>query len=115
MPQVNNVTAAFGGHLTVDHPAAVFIKKYHDMVSKGYKEKAAFEHVSDEMSDVILKQKEDMRMLRGVALNSYGMSYVSRVQQIAEMESAMKVKRFERDIPKYQRAQEDWQESFNEG
>lgn len=51
-------------------------------------------------------------MLRGVALNSYGISYMNRVQEVAEMESAMKVKRFERDIPKYKRSQEDWLDSF---
>lgn len=45
-----------------------------------------------------------MRVLRGVALNLHGDSYLDRMQKIAEMESTLKVNRFERDIPKYQRS-----------
>jgi hypothetical protein len=53
-----------------------------------------------------------MRILRGVALNIHGDSYLDRMQRIAELESSLKVNRFERDIPKYQRAQEDWVKSL---
>ena len=49
-----------------------------------------------------------MRILRGVALQSYGQSYLDRYQKVAEIESSLKVKRFERDIPKYERATEEW-------
>ncbi len=42
-----------------------------------------------------------MRILRGVALNTYGESYLDRMQRIAELETTLKVSRLERDIPKY--------------
>jgi hypothetical protein len=59
---------------------------------------------------VINQHKEELRILRGLALNSYGsQSYSDRFQQIAEIESSLKVKRLERDIPKFLRAQDAWQ------
>jgi len=54
-----------------------------------------------------------MRILRGVALQNIGVSYMDRFQRVAELESSLKVKRFERDIPKYLRTQEEWVKSFN--
>lgn len=49
-----------------------------------------------------------MRIIRGLAINNFGTSYLDRFQQIAEEESSLKVKRLERDIPKYLRAQDEW-------
>jgi len=49
-----------------------------------------------------------MRIIRGVAFNAFGDSYLDRMQRVAELESALKLRRMERDIPKYQRAQEDY-------
>jgi len=49
-----------------------------------------------------------MRIIRGVAFNAFGDSYLDRMQRIAELESSLKMKRLERDIPKYQRAQDDY-------
>jgi hypothetical protein len=57
--------------------------------------------VEEELGSFLNKQREEMRVLRGVALNIHGDSYLDRMQKIAELESAMKVQRFERDIPKY--------------
>lgn len=54
-----------------------------------------------------------MRILRGTALNSFGESYLDRFQKVAEMESSLKVKRLERDIPKFLRSQYNWMESLN--
>jgi hypothetical protein len=62
---------------------------------------------------VINQHKEELRILRGLALNSYGsQSYSDRFQQIAEIESSLKVKRLERDIPKFLRAQDAWQQEI---
>lgn len=49
-----------------------------------------------------------MRILRGVALNIYGDSYLDRMQRIAELESTLKVNRFVRDIPKFERGTDNW-------
>lgn len=68
--------------------------------------------VEEELGSFLTKQREEMRILRGVALNLHGDSYLDRMQKIAETESTLKAKRFERDIPKYQRAQENYNSSF---
>lgn len=44
-------------------------------------------------------------MLRGAALARHGDSYLDRAQRIAELESELKLERFIRDIPKYERMQ----------
>ena len=44
-------------------------------------------------------------MLRGAALAKHGDSYLDRAQRIAELESELKLERFIRDIPKYERMQ----------
>lgn len=83
------------------HPAIIFIRKWKDLLKKGYTEDRAFQMVEEDLGAMINKQRDEMRVLRGVALNLYGDSYLDRMQKIAEMESSLKVKRFERDIPKY--------------
>lgn len=55
-----------------------------------------------------------MRILRGTALNQFGTSYLDRYQRVAELESALKVKRLERDIPKYLRSEFNWLESLED-
>ena len=55
-----------------------------------------------------------MRILRGVATTNFGNSYLDRFQRVAELESSLKVKRMERDIPKYLRTTEKWMESLTE-
>ena len=103
----------YGGTVQITHPAAVFIRKQRDLIDKGYTEDKAFEIVEKELGSFINKQKEEMRILRGVALQNIGVSYMDRFQRVAELESSLKVKRFERDIPKYLRTQEEWVKSFN--
>jgi hypothetical protein len=49
-----------------------------------------------------------MRILRGVALDTNAYSYVDRFQQIAELESQMKIRKMERDMPKFLRAQRNY-------
>lgn len=57
-----------------------------------------------------------MRILRGAALSLHGYSYLERVQKVAEMESALKMQRFERDIPKFERTSDaqNWLEDNEE-
>jgi hypothetical protein len=43
-------------------------------------------------------------MLRGAALISHGDSYLDRAQRVAELESELKLQRFVRDVPKYERS-----------
>jgi hypothetical protein len=65
--------------------------------------------VEGELGKAINQQKDELRILRGVAQHTYGsQSYLDRFQQVAELESSLKVKRLERDMPKYLRSQETW-------
>lgn len=65
--------------------------------------------MEEELGKALNQQKEELRILRGLALNQYGSSsYLDRVQRVAELESSLKVKRIERDMPKYLRAQDNW-------
>jgi hypothetical protein len=89
----------------LSHPLITFINKYKGLVKKGYKEQKAWEIVEADLNQVFESQKEDMRILRGGALAMHGHSYLDRAQRIAELESSLKLQRFARDIPKYERAQ----------
>ena len=75
---------------------------------KGYSEYKAFEIVGAQIEEVLQKQTDETRILRGVALQSNVYTYLERVQQVAEAESAMKVKKLERDLPKFLRAQREY-------
>jgi hypothetical protein len=44
-----------------------------------------------------------MRILRGAALAQHGDSYLDRAQRVAELESQLKLQRFIRDMPKFER------------
>ena len=112
-PQATRVNVSHGGFVDITHPAAVFVKNQKELINKGYTEQKAFERVEEDLGKVINKQKEELRILRGLAINSYGsQSYSDRFQKIAEIESSLKVKRLERDIPKYLRAQDEWQQEL---
>ena len=105
MPQATRMNVAHGNVVEVTHPAAVFVKKQRDLMKKGYSEIKSFEMVEEEIGKNINQQKDELRILRGLALNTYGsQSYSDRFQQIAELESSLKVKRLERDMPKYLRS-----------
>ena len=39
---------------------------------------------------------------------AHGNSYLDRAQRVAELESELKLNRFMRDVPKYERQQEDF-------
>jgi hypothetical protein len=56
-----------------------------------------------------------MRILRGAALSSHGDSYLDRAQRVAELESELKLQRFIRDVPKYERAQTEHQLGEEDG
>lgn len=100
-PEASTVQMQFGGLVEITHPAAIFIKKQKGLLKKGYTEQKAFEIVEGELGSFINKKKEEMRILRGVAINAFGDSYLDRMQRVAELESTLKVQRFERDIPKF--------------
>jgi hypothetical protein len=52
-------------------------------------------------------------VLRGVALDSNAYSYVDRFQQVAELESQLKMRKLERDMPKFLRAQRNYIKQFD--
>jgi hypothetical protein len=73
-------------------------------MKKGYTEYKSFEIVEAELSVIFNKQRDEARILRGVALDSQAYSYIDRFQQIAEAESTLKMRKLERDLPKFMRA-----------
>jgi hypothetical protein len=79
------------------------MNKYKKLVKQGYSEFKAFEHVEKELNELLDSQRDDIRILRGGALELHGYSYLDRAQRIAEMESNLKMQRFVRDIPKFER------------
>lgn len=54
-PQIMNAEAQWGGHLQLTHPAAIFLKKYRDLIKKGYRDTVAFDKVVDDISEMINK------------------------------------------------------------
>ena len=62
----------------MNHPASVFIKKQQALIKKGYTEYKAFKIVEKEISAILDKQRDETRLLRGVALDSEAYSYVDR-------------------------------------
>jgi hypothetical protein len=115
-PQATRLNMGFGGIVEITHPAAVFIRKQRSLMLKGYTEQKAFEVVEEELGKAINQQKEELRILRGLAVHQYGsQSYLDRFSAVAELESSLKVKRMERDIPKYLRAQDEWVKDLTGG
>lgn len=68
-PQATRMNVGYGGMVEITHPAAVFIKKQRSLMNKGYSEQKAFEKVEEELGKAINQQKEELRILRGVALS----------------------------------------------
>lgn len=60
--------------------------------------------VEEELTELLESQRDEVRILRGAALSTHGDSYLDRAQKVAELESELKMKRFARDIPKYERS-----------
>ena len=60
-------------------------------MKKGWDKETAFEQVEKQLQDVLEGQRDDMRILRGAALSLHGNSYLDRAQQLAELESQMKL------------------------
>ena len=69
--------------------------------------------VESEISAVLDKQRDETRVLRGVALDSNAYSYLDRFQTIAEAESTAKMRQLERDMPKFLRAQRQYIKQFD--
>ena len=90
------------------HPIHDFIVKYKKLRSKGYSEYKAFSTVEAELSEILDKQLDETRILRGAALHSHGESYLDRSQRVAELESEMKLMRYMRDMPKHERNAADY-------
>jgi len=82
-------------------------------MNEGYTEEAAIDMVGVEIDEILQKRKDEQRILRGVALETQAYSYVDRFQQVAELESQMKMSRMERDMPKYLRAQRSYMNKFD--
>ena len=89
------------GRLEIVHPIAQFAKQQRQLVEKGYDEDKAFEIVAEKMGSFLQKQKDETRVLRGLAYSTAAESYLSKYQKVAELESRLKAKRIERDLPKY--------------
>jgi uncharacterized protein (DUF1330 family) len=79
------------------------MNKYKGLVKKGYKEEKAFGIVEAELCTVLDEQRDEIRILRGAALSEHGNSYLDRAQKVAELESQLKMQRYVRDIPKFER------------
>ena len=104
MPLTGPLEYEHGGGIKMTHPASHFVSKQKKYMKQGYTEHKAFEMAEADLSGMIEKQREETRILRGVALDKDALSYVDRFQMVAEMESQLKVKRLERDMPKFLRA-----------
>jgi hypothetical protein len=79
MPQVTFAKYSFGDSAPqLQHPAITYLKKYKDLKRKGYSEAKAFEIVEGELTEIFEKQHDDMRLLRGAALEHNGDSYLDR-------------------------------------
>lgn len=56
----------------------MFMNRTEELMKKGYTEFKAFEIVEKQLSEIIEKQREQTRILRGVALDTNAYSYVDR-------------------------------------
>ena len=78
MPMLGPLHIDKGNQMSLSHPASVFIRKQQDLMKKGYTEEKAFEMVEKDISAVLNKQRDETRILRGVALDSNAASYMGR-------------------------------------
>lgn len=81
------------------------IDKFKAYLKQGYSKEKALNSVEKELLEIMERQKDEARIIRGAALAKYGDSYLDRAQKVAELESEMKLNRFVRDMPKYERSQ----------
>ena len=108
MPNVANFYYAEKTNvMQTSHPAQTFLNKYKKMRKAGYSDYKAFSICETEIGAILDRQRDDARILRGAALSVHGNSYLDRAQYVAELESELKLQRFMRDVPKYERNQED--------
>ena len=107
MPKIYSFNQKKGtGTLEQAHPIYDFVQKYKDLKKKGYSEYKAFSIVEEELRLIIDSQLDETRILRGAAMAAHGDSYLDRAQRVAELESEMKLMRFMRDMPKFERNSE---------
>ena len=108
MPAISRLRRVEGTNaLTPSHPAQSFLDKYRKMRKAGYSDHKAYSTCEAEIAGILDKQRDDARILRGAAMAAHGDSYLDRAQRVAELESELKLQRFMRDAPKYERHQED--------
>ena len=104
MPQTTYTKMDWGDNgPRLQHPCSNFLKRYKTLSKKGYSEDKAFNMVEGELEEAMENQRDEMRILRGAALSDHGNSYLDRAQKVAELESTLKMKRFTRDIAKFER------------
>jgi len=77
-------------------------------MKKGFTEQKSFDMVEEKLCKHLEKEKAEMRVLRGNAEKSGSFSYLDYYQKMAELEGQLKVKRLERDAPKFAREQLKW-------
>lgn len=78
-PQATRINMGYGGIVEITHPAAVFVRKQRELMNKGYSEQKAFEVVENDLGKAINQQKDELRILRGLAISQYGsQSYLDR-------------------------------------
>lgn len=92
------------------NPAIVFVEKQKKLMDDGYSANKAFEIVEEEMAKVFDKQREENRILRGFALNNRARSYLNYSQQLAEVEGRAKVQQLDRDLNKYVKQEQKWED-----
>lgn len=116
MPAVWNTRHVEGTNaLAASHPAQSFLDKYRKLRKAGYSDYKAFSTCEAEIAEILDRQRDDARLLRGAALAAHGDSYLDRAQRVAELESELKMQRFMRDMPKYERHQEDLEDEEGAG
>jgi hypothetical protein len=69
MPLTGPLNMKYGGQLRFSHPASIFIHKQQKLMKQGYTEHKAFKIVEAELEGLIQKQRDEARILRGVALD----------------------------------------------
>ena len=114
MPITGPIKYEHGGQMRFSHPASIFVWKQKKLMKQGYNEYKAFQIVEAEIEEIIQKQRDETRILRGVALDQNAYSYLDRFQMVAEMESQLKLQRLERDMPKFLRAQRMYIKQFDD-
>lgn len=67
-PQATRLNFGYGGMVEITHPAAVFVKKQRALMNKGYNEQKSFEIVETELGKALNQQREELRVLRGLAI-----------------------------------------------